>query len=147
MSLMLVSVSDIVACLFASRASEIGRRSKYDRLLNSSTVYFNPTTGMKYISIYIYMYIYIYIYVYVYIYIYTTDGVSWFFHCIFAFVPDVSCCIAPHIDPVEAEAASFGAQIPMERPFFSVVQGFYYYSNHFIVAWSSNVIHDMQVQF
>ena len=54
MSLMLVSVSDIVACLFASRASEIGRRSKYDRLLNSSTVYFNPTTGMKYISIYIY---------------------------------------------------------------------------------------------
>ena len=106
MSLMLVSVSDIVACLFASRASEIGRRSKYDRLLNSSTVYFNPTTGMKYISIYIYIQL--------------TDGVSWFFYCIFAFVPDVSCC-APRIDPAD-------------------------YSNHFIVAWSSIVIHDMQLQ-
>ena len=56
----------------------------------------------------------------VYIYIQLTDDVSWFFHCIFAFVPDVSCC-APRIDPAD-------------------------YSNHFIVAWSSIVIHDMQLQ-
>ena len=31
--------------------------------------------------------------------------------------------------------------------FFLWCRGFYYYSNHFIVAWSSIVIHDMQLHF